>query len=58
MTITKSTNPERAAAAYLIALTVREQAARVVAEFPKIAATLEAAAKLAIQEGKKAEAGK
>lgn len=51
------TNPERAAAAYRLALDTKATAASMVGEFPRVAAKLEEAAKLLVAEGRKAEAG-
>ena len=51
------TDPERAAAAYRLALDTKATAATMVSEFPRVAAKLEEAAKLLVAEGRKAEAG-
>jgi hypothetical protein len=47
----------RAAAAYRLALRIKDDVARIAAEYPKVAAKLDAAARLLIAEGRKAEGG-
>jgi hypothetical protein len=51
------TNLQKAAAAFRRAITLKEEAATLAADHPKVAAMIEAAARSLIAEGKKLEAG-
>lgn len=51
------TNLQKAAAAFRRAITLKEEAANLVPDHPKVAAMIDAAARSLIAEGKKLEAG-
>lgn len=53
---TGTPNLSRSVRAYKLALAITSDANRVAAEFPRVAVALQAAARIAVSEGKKAEA--
>jgi len=58
MTTEKGSNLQRATSAYKLAIEIQSIADRLTAEFPTVASKLREATRVAISEGRKAEASK